>query len=187
MNAEARRLQILESGYDLFLEKGFMNTTIEEIAKKVKIARTTVYEYFKSKDDILIALIEQVILEHPKELPEGDTKSKLIYLIQSSLDQLQENKFIYRIYFEEFYALEQQTVAYFRNWQNHKQAQVYEIIRQGIASDCFSRKWSYLDIGFAYQALIEHKMRNILRTGQVVDTGYEATHMVDLLWLGIGK
>lgn len=187
MNAEARRQQILVAGHALFLEQGFMVTTIEEIAKRVKIARTTVYEYFNSKDDILIALIEQVILEHPKDLPEGDTKSKLVYLIQSSLDQFQEHKIIYRIYFEEFFVLEQHTAAYFRNWQNHKQAQVYEIIRQGIASDCFSRRWGYMDIGFAYQALLEYKMRNLLRTGQVVDTGYEAIYMADLLWLGIGK
>ncbi|PKM55978.1 MAG: hypothetical protein CVV00_01915 [Firmicutes bacterium HGW-Firmicutes-5] len=187
MNAEARRQQILEAGHSLFLEQGFMLTTIEEIAKKVKIARTTVYEYFKSKDDILIALIEPIILPYPIDLPEGDTKGKLIYLIQSSLDQLQEHKIIYRIYFEEFFALDQETAEFFRKWQNHKQAQVHEIIRQGIASDCFSRKWSYKDIGFAYQALLEYKMRNFLMTGQVIDIGYEATHMVDLLWLGIGK
>ena len=187
MNAEVRRQQILEAGSDLFTHQGFMVTTIDEVAKKVKIARTTVYEYFKSKDDILIALIEQVMLQHPADLPEGDTKSKLIHLIRASLEQFQENRMIYRVYFEEFFALEPQTALYFRNWQNHKQAQVFEIIRQGIASDCFSRKWSYMDIGFTYQALLEHKMRNLLRTGQVVDTGYEATHLVDLMWIGIGK
>lgn len=187
MNAEARRQQILASGYNLFSEQGFMVTTIEAIAKKVKIARTTVYEYFKSKDDILIALIEQVILQQPLDLPEGDTKSKLIYLIQASLDQLQENRIIYKIYFEEYFVLEKETAQFFRSWQNLKQAQVHETIRQGIASDCFSRKWSYMDISFAYQALLEYKMRNLLRTGQVVDTGYEAKHMVDLLWIGIGK
>ncbi|MDF1615859.1 TetR/AcrR family transcriptional regulator [Petrocella sp. FN5] len=187
MNAAARRQQILEAGHRLFVKQGFMVTTIEEIAKNVKIARTTVYEYFSSKDDILLALIEPMILQHPKDLPEGDTKSKLIYLIQSSLNQLQENKMIYRIFFEEFFDLEEETAQFFKNWQNLKLAQVYEIIREGIASDCFSRRWSYMDIGFAYQALLEHKMRSLIRTGQVVDTGYEATHLVNLLWLGIGK
>jgi len=187
MNAEARKQQILEAGYSLFSEQGFTVTTIEEIAKKVKIGRTTVYEYFKSKDDILITLIEKVVLEQPRDLPEGDTKSKLIYLIQTSLSHFDKNRIIYKIFYEEFFALEQATADVFRNWQNLKQAQVYEIIRQGIASDCFSRRWGYMDIGFAYQALLEHKMRSILRTGQAFDAMYEATYIIDLLWLGTGK
>ena len=47
----------MEAAFRLFLQKGYANTKIIEIANSAKIGKGTVYEYFKSKDQILLDII----------------------------------------------------------------------------------------------------------------------------------
>ena len=55
--AEQRREQLLESARKLFSEKGYRGTSTEEIAAKVGLTKGALYFHFKSKEDILIALV----------------------------------------------------------------------------------------------------------------------------------
>ncbi|MCK0208050.1 TetR/AcrR family transcriptional regulator [Starkeya koreensis] len=49
------RQRIAEAALRLFLEKGFDETTLDEIAVAADISRRTVFHYFESKDAILLA------------------------------------------------------------------------------------------------------------------------------------
>ena len=49
------RRRIAEAALRLFLEKGFDETTLDEIATAADISRRTVFHYFDSKDAILLA------------------------------------------------------------------------------------------------------------------------------------
>ncbi len=55
--AEERRNEILDVAEKLFAEKGFDQASTNDILKEVRIARGTLYYHFKSKEDILDALI----------------------------------------------------------------------------------------------------------------------------------
>ncbi len=57
--AEARRNEILDAADELFGQKGFDGTSTNDILEKVSIARGTLYYHFKSKEDIMNALIER--------------------------------------------------------------------------------------------------------------------------------
>jgi len=57
--AEERRNEILDAADELFSQKGFDGTSTNDILEKVGIARGTLYYHFKSKDDIMNALIER--------------------------------------------------------------------------------------------------------------------------------
>ena len=57
--AEERRKEILDAADELFGQKGFDGTSTNDILEKVGIARGTLYYHFKSKEDIMDALIEQ--------------------------------------------------------------------------------------------------------------------------------
>jgi len=57
--AEERRNEILDAADMLFADKGFDNTSTSDILEKVGIARGTLYYHFKSKEDILDALIKR--------------------------------------------------------------------------------------------------------------------------------
>lgn len=58
MKAEDRKALILECSKQLFSEHGYHKTQISDIINRAKIARGTVYQYFKNKDDIFITLLE---------------------------------------------------------------------------------------------------------------------------------
>ncbi|RCX18555.1 TetR family transcriptional regulator [Fontibacillus phaseoli] len=57
--AEERRNEILDAADELFGQKGFDGTSTNDLLEKVGIARGTLYHHFKSKEDIMDALIER--------------------------------------------------------------------------------------------------------------------------------
>lgn len=69
--AEERRNEILDAADEVFAQKGFDGTSTNDILEKVGIARGTLYYHFKSKEDIMNALIERyavLILGAAKEI-----------------------------------------------------------------------------------------------------------------------
>ncbi|MBO5237710.1 MAG: TetR/AcrR family transcriptional regulator [Lachnospiraceae bacterium] len=76
--AEERRNEILDVAERLFGTKGFDNTSTNDILNEIGIARGTLYYHFKSKEDILDAMIERMtgqlvakakVVSEKKELP----------------------------------------------------------------------------------------------------------------------
>jgi len=57
--AQERRNEILDAADELFGQKGFDGTSTNDILEKVGIARGTLYYHFKSKEDIMDALIDR--------------------------------------------------------------------------------------------------------------------------------
>lgn len=69
--AEVRKNEILDAADELFGQKGFDGTSTNDILEKVGIARGTLYYHFKSKEEIMDALIERYsirLLETAKEI-----------------------------------------------------------------------------------------------------------------------
>lgn len=63
-----KRALILEAAYQLFLEKGYANTKIIDIANRAGIGKGTVYEYFDSKTTLFGQLCETKFSNHFDEL-----------------------------------------------------------------------------------------------------------------------
>lgn len=76
------RRRIFRAAIDLFLEKGFDATTIEEIADKADVAKGTVFNYFHQKSEFLVAAYQEwVVLIRsdlgPVESWSGSARSQL--------------------------------------------------------------------------------------------------------------
>ena len=56
---EIRRAEIMDASMLLFMEKGYANTTTQDIVDKVNISRGLLYYHFKNKEDILYCLVER--------------------------------------------------------------------------------------------------------------------------------
>lgn len=56
---EIRRVEIMDAAMLLFMEKGYANTTTQDIVDKVNISRGLLYYHFKNKEDILYCLVER--------------------------------------------------------------------------------------------------------------------------------
>jgi AcrR family transcriptional regulator len=56
---EARRTQIHDAAAQVFADKGFHKATIKDVARAAGVADGTIYNYFKSKQDLMVAMVAQ--------------------------------------------------------------------------------------------------------------------------------
>lgn len=85
---EKRKQELLKIAYDMFLSRGYENTSVEEIIEKAKIAKGTYYYYFPSKEQMLEDVIDMMIeseSETAKQILEADLSvpQKIIGIITS--------------------------------------------------------------------------------------------------------
>ncbi len=70
----------------LLLKKGICNLTMSEVAKSANVGKTTVYDYFKNKDEIVFYIMDNFMIEHDllqkekiKELTTTREKVKIFF------------------------------------------------------------------------------------------------------------
>jgi AcrR family transcriptional regulator len=78
---------ILQATRELLVEGGVQHLTIEGVAARSGVAKTTIYRRYRDKDDLALSvvldMVEQVIL------PElGDTRAELVQFVSAAVDQL---------------------------------------------------------------------------------------------------
>ena len=61
---EARPGELLNAALDLFVEKGFSATRVEEVAAKAGVSKGTLFLYFPSKEDLFKAVVRENVV-HP--------------------------------------------------------------------------------------------------------------------------
>jgi AcrR family transcriptional regulator len=59
---------LLQAGQDVMSEKGIDAATMQEIANRADVGAGTVYNYFKSKDELAIAVLEQIMEQLAKRI-----------------------------------------------------------------------------------------------------------------------
>lgn len=84
MNKQEKRIKfnqenILNAASLLFSEKGLSNTTMDDIAKKSEYSKSTIYVYFKSKEDIFNHIIYRN-MNLLKEVSENCTKNSKSFI-----------------------------------------------------------------------------------------------------------
>ena len=58
---EKRKQELLKIAYDMFLARGYENTSVDEIIETAQIAKGTYYYYFSSKEQMLEEVIDMMI------------------------------------------------------------------------------------------------------------------------------
>ena len=84
--AEARKNEILDTAEQLFASRGFDNTSTNDIINAIGIARGTLYHHFKSKEEILDAVIERIsetMIRNAKAIAEDKAEPLLDRLTDS--------------------------------------------------------------------------------------------------------
>lgn len=72
---DERRNEIITTAEEFFLTKGFNKTTVNDILKRIGIAKGTFYHYFVSKEEVLEAVIGQIIdqeISRAKEIQQSN-------------------------------------------------------------------------------------------------------------------
>ncbi|MDR2051901.1 MAG: TetR/AcrR family transcriptional regulator [Treponema sp.] len=95
---DKRRREILEKALDVFMDEGFENATIQKIAGRCGITRTTLYIYFKNKKEIFNYSIKQLMGEVERIIQEVrgtaalNCVEKILRVLNVIIDKLEENR-----------------------------------------------------------------------------------------------
>lgn len=84
-NPEERRNELLDAAEELFNTIGYNKAAVSDIVKKISVAQGTFYYYFKSKEEIFVAIFYRNMEEFIKEFDERINKTG-----SSALDKLKE-------------------------------------------------------------------------------------------------
>src|SRR5579884_763575 len=58
---EVRAAIIMDAAEEVFMEKGYHDASMDEIAARAGIAKGTLYQHFPGKEDLVFALIERAL------------------------------------------------------------------------------------------------------------------------------
>jgi AcrR family transcriptional regulator len=80
-----RRIEFINAAEALFNEKGFENTSIDDIVQRVGVAKGLFYYYFKSREELLAAIVDRILDEMEKVVTQTANKESL-----TAMQRLQE-------------------------------------------------------------------------------------------------
>lgn len=66
--SDERRIQIINAAEGVFTEKGFDKARMDDIAGETGLSKGTLYLYFKSKDDLIIAILDRMFQREFRQL-----------------------------------------------------------------------------------------------------------------------
>jgi len=137
--SEIRRNQILDAATKVFVRLGFQHARMDDIVEESGLSKGTLYWYFKSKEDIINAILRRLFtgdLENLQSLlqAEGTASERLIQLTNHRVNGLKRMSSLVPIIFE-FYAVavHQQWIKQFINeYFRHFRTLLEQLIQQGI-------------------------------------------------------
>ncbi|MER2029816.1 MAG: TetR/AcrR family transcriptional regulator [Solibacillus sp.] len=83
----ARRQQIIDAGVKLFKEKGFHRATTRELAKAAGFSIGTLYEYIRTKEDVLFLVCDNIFNEVTKCLTDFPSDTGTIEGLKQAIRQ----------------------------------------------------------------------------------------------------
>ena len=188
---DERKSQIINAAEDVFTKKGFNEARMDDIANETGLSKGTLYLYFKSKDDLIIAILDRMFQLEFKQLQNLNqtemSATDAIWKISELLtkDILGMLRLIPIVY--QFLALA------FRNKYVQKALKKYinqylniltPIIQRGIDSGEF-RKVDAREVAVAVGALIEGTLLLWVYDKTVVDPQYHIKSGLKLLLEGV--
>ena len=102
-----REREILLAARTLFAERGFHNTTLDEIAHKAEFAKGTIYNYFANKDELFIGIIENIFDElhtlttEAMSIEGAGAREKMIEYAKAIITHSKEHSDLFRLMMQE--------------------------------------------------------------------------------------
>jgi AcrR family transcriptional regulator len=139
---QSRRKKIMDTSIQLIVDKGYNETSLKEIAASAGIGKSTFYDYFRSKEEVLVTYIleeVQVLNDNLTQVNAQEIKAseKIRLLMRKHLDYLVSNKQRSLKISYEAQRLGSDSIAQIQQARHAYQDRLCEIIRQGIQDSEF--------------------------------------------------
>jgi len=175
---------------ELFAQYGYQGVTMEKVARRAGMARTTLYDYFRSREEILYFLIEDHLAGGTEPPPPGPLPFRLARCMAASLQRLEANFDLYRILFTERPVLGDELGTRLAEWQRIILETVGEVIHQAMETGEYSPRGDREGALFMYQALLGQRLNSLILAGPDSMAGLnpeaEAEKLIDYMIRGTG-
>jgi TetR/AcrR family transcriptional regulator, cholesterol catabolism regulator len=154
--ASTRRLEIATLAAGLFDARGYHDTSMEDIAEAVGLRKPTLYHYFKSKDEILYEIHNEMIdlinSRHEARLANGiESQSRALRVLMGDVIELMETHPGHlRIFFEHHRELPAEYKATIRE----KRARFRQYVRDAISAGIANGEFHEVDIELTTLAVL---------------------------------
>jgi len=108
---QARQQDILRAARELFIKKGYHDTTLEEIAHHAEFGKGTIYNYFSSKEDLFFGIIDQLIDETTLQAQTaiasaaGGAREKCLAYAETMISSARDNSDLFYLIVREFHRM----------------------------------------------------------------------------------
>jgi AcrR family transcriptional regulator len=131
----ARMALILDSAEKLFVEKGYAGTSINDIAEVADFSRTSIYQYFGSKEEIYLHILERHTDRLTDRLEQATAavptvSEKIRAFLDGIRDMKRENPNFFELYFIQRHQVEPRLPAALREHLNAKRRRLEDVFRE---------------------------------------------------------
>ena len=185
--------RIFEVSGKLFKEKGFENTTIDEITKEAGIAKGTFFNYFPTKESLILYFAEQKAdliydLRQEEALTHLPTKERIKRFLVAMAESYEKDKDLTKLLFMEY----KRYIEISRPELNKERSPHYRLIKvlldlleEGIAKGDV-RKTDTRMAAETLNAVYFHTLMMWLKSEKDFSFSRDISAKIDLLFEGIG-
>jgi AcrR family transcriptional regulator len=140
---EIKKEIVLKVAQDIFAQYGLTKTTIDDIAKAAGVGKSSIYYYFKSKEDIFRAVIETQVQKVQGQIKSAidaapTPQEKLKAFVISRMKCFREVAHIYNHVFKDEYLKHYEYIQKLRkDYDQTENGRVTGILSEGIKSGVF--------------------------------------------------
>lgn len=140
--AAKRRHEIFHKVVNVFLRQGFHETSMQEIAQAAGLGKSTLYDYFKTKDEILVYFFEDQFGDMAEStqriaLQNLSADKRLRQVMEQYLENLQANKSLFMKLTAESQRLKLESQKEIQDKRHAFQDMIRALIDEGIREGVF--------------------------------------------------
>lgn len=183
---EKRRHEIFHQVVNVFLKKGFQETPMREIAEAAGLGKSTLYDYFKTKDEILVYFFEDQLNDLTAEAQKIASQNssagiRLRKIMEAYIESLQANKNLFMKLTMEMQRLKLESQKQIQEKRHAYQDMIRTLIDEGIREGVFRKVNPLLAARLLLSA-----MAPVIYTSRVTGTPQEMLkETLDIFFKGI--
>jgi AcrR family transcriptional regulator len=186
-----KKLKILEAAESEFGKFGFRKTTMDEIAKRAKMGKSTIYDYFSSKEEVFAEVIKKDTIHFESQLNESinqteHPKEKIKNYVVTRMKHLRELKMFYSTLTDEYLEQFAFTERIRKEFAEYEIKTLKQILDEGNEADVFAVEDTII-VAKNLMILLKGLEYLFLTENTESDIEVESRQMINILFRGIEK
>jgi AcrR family transcriptional regulator len=137
--------KILDTARAIFTRFGIKKSTMDEIAKKIRMGKSTLYHYFKSKEDIFLAVVKResdtLKINLQEVIKKNDSpKDKFRNYVKTRMKYLKELSVYYATLTDAYFDIYSFAEEIREDFQNFELESLKNIFAEGVEKEVFDLK-----------------------------------------------